>query len=963
MKESWKQSLAIARKELGAYFGSPMALIFVGAFLVVTLFSFFWAETFFARNIADVRPLFRWMPVLMIFLVAALTMRQWSEEQRGGTLEVLLTLPVPRASLVWGKFMAVVALIAVALALTLFLPLTVTMLGPLDWGPVVGGYLAAILMASAYAAIGLFVSSRSDNQIVALMVTVLICGLFYLLGASGVTDFVGDAVGEVLRAIGTGSRFESIERGVIDLRDLIYYLSLTAFFLVANVVSLDAKRWSRGPRTAAHRRSAILSLALVAANLLALNSWLFPVHGLRADLTAQGEYSLSSTTRDLVSNLQEPLLMRGYFSEKTHPLLAPLVPTIRDLMREYEIASRGAVNVEIIDPRENEELEAEANQVYGISPTPFRIAGRYESSVISSYFDILIRYGDQSVTLGFQDLIEVQSTGGGDVDVGLRNLEYDLTRSIKKVVYGFQSLDAIFASMEEPIKLTTFVTQQTLPQSLAEVPQLIQKVAQDIQAESGGKFTFEMIDPDDQNSPVTRQTLFDSYGLRPIAVSLFSADSYYLHTILQIGDEGQLFYPSGDMSEADLRGEIEAVLKRAAPGFLKTVGLWHPSTEPIQSPYGGTVNPISSWNMVWQQLMQNYTVTSVDLSSGRVPGDVDVLVVIAPQGLGDMERFAIDQYLMRGGAVVAAAGNYILSPLQFGGSLMIEAVQDGMKEMLAHYGVDVGESLVMDPQNEPFPVPVQRNVAGMTVMEYRQIPFPFFVDIRQDSMATESPIVANLSAVTLQWASPLEVDDAKNQDREVVTLLQSTAGSWLRSSIDVNPDLNTYPQYGFPVEGEQKASPLAVSIRGSFESYFKDQAPPVQAGTEQGQSEGETEAATLGTIEVSPDSSRLVVLGSAEFVDDVVLEISSSFSQDRYLLNLQLLENTVDWAVEDEDLLSIRSRGTYARLLRPLEEDEQAFWEGLNYAVVLLALIGIGVVWNVRQRSEEPMTLVDVETQ
>jgi len=942
MKESWKQSLAIARKELGAYFGSPMALIFVGAFLVVTLFSFFWAETFFARNIADVRPLFRWMPVLMIFLVAALTMRQWSEEQRGGTLEVLLTLPVRRAALVWGKFVAVVALIAVALALTLFLPITVTMLGPLDWGPVVGGYLAAILMASAYAAIGLFVSSRTDNQIVALMVTVLICGLFYLLGASGVTDFVGDAVGEGLRAIGTGSRFESIERGVIDLRDLIYYLSLTAFFLVANVVSLDAKRWSRGPRTAAHRRSAILSLVLVGANLLALNTWLFPVHDLRADLTAQGEYSLSQTTRDLIRNLPEPLLMRGYFSEKTHPLLAPLVPTIRDMMREYEIASGGKVNVEVVDPREDEDLEAEANQIYGINPTPFRIAGRYESSVISSYFDILIRYGDQSATLGFQDLIEVQSAGG-EVEVGLRNLEYDLTRSIKKVVYGFQSLDAVFASMEEPIKLTAFVTPQTLPESLAEVPQLIQKVAQDIQAESGGKFTFEMMDPDDPNSPITRQTLFDSYDLRPFAVSLFSSDSYYLHLILQVGEEAQLIYPTSDMSEADLRTEIEAVLKRAAPGFLKTVGLWHPSTEPVQSLYGGTVQPISSWELVWQQLMQDYTVKSVDLSSGRVPGDVDVLVVIAPQGLGDAERFAIDQYLMRGGAVVVAAGNYILSPLQFGGGLLIEPVQDGLQEMLAHYGVEVGDALVMDPRNEPFPVPIQRSVAGMTVMEYQQIPYPFFVDVRRDSMATESPIVANLPAVTLNWASPVEVDEEKNQEREVVTLLQSTAGSWLQTSTNVNPDLETYPQYGFPVEGEQKARPLAVSIRGSFESYFKDKPSPL---------EGEGEASALGTIEVSPESSRLVVVGSAEFVDDVVLDISRSFSQDRYLLNLQFLQNIVDWAVEDEDLLSIRSRGTYARLLRPLEKDEQSFWEGLNYALALLALIGIGVVWNVRQRSE-----------
>jgi len=953
MKGSWKQSLAIARKELGAYFGSPMALIFVGAFLVVTLFSFFWAETFFARNIADVRPLFRWMPVLMIFLVAALTMRQWNEEQRVGTLEVLLTLPVRRASLVWGKFMAVAALIAVALALTLFLPLTVNMLGPLDWGPVMGGYLAAILMASAYAAIGLFVSSRTDNQIVALMVTVLICGVFYLVGSSGVTDFVGDALGEVLRAIGTGSRFESIERGVIDLRDLIYYLSLAAVFLVFNVVSLDAKRWSRGRRTAAHRRSAMLSVVLVGANLLALNTWLFPVHGLRADLTAQREYSLSQTTRDLIRNLHERLLMRGYFSEKTHPLLAPLVPTIRDMMREYEIASDGKVNVEVIDPREDEDLEAEANQVYGIRPTPFRIAGRYETSVISSYFDILIRYGDQSVTLGFQDLIEVQSDGGGELEVGLRNLEYDLTRSIKKVVYGFQSLDAVFASMEEPIKLTAFVTPQTLPEPLAEVPQLIEKVAQDIQGESGGKFTFEMIDPDDPNSPVTRQGLFDTYGLRPIAVSLFSPESYYLHMILQIGDEAQPLYPTGGMSEADLRAEIEAVLKRAAPGFLKTVGLWHPSTEPMPSPYGGTVQPISSWQLVWQQLRQNYTVKSVDLSSGRVPGDVDVLVVIAPQGLGDMERFAVDQYLMRGGAVVVAAGNYILSPQQFGGGLMIEAVQDGIKEMLAHYGVEVGDALVMDPQNEPFPVQVQRNVAGMTVIEYQQLPYPFFVDVRRDGMATESPIVADLPAVTLNWISPVEVDEDKNQDREVVTLLQSTVGSWLRSSTNVQPDLQTYPKFGFPVEGEQQARPLAVSIRGSFESYFKDQSPPAQ--------EDETETPMLGTIEVSPESSRLVVVGSAEFVDDVVLEISRRFSQDRYLLNLQLLQNIVDWAVEDEDLLSIRSRGTYARLLRPMAKDEQSFWEGLNYALALLAVIGIGVVWNVRQRSEEPMPLVDVE--
>ncbi len=124
-----KQILAITRKELNSYFGSPMALIFLGAFLAVTLFAFFWVETFFARGIADVRPLFRWMPLLLIFLVAALTMRQWSEEQRSGTLEMLLTLPVRPAQLVIGKFLAVMTMVLVALMLTLPLPITVASSG------------------------------------------------------------------------------------------------------------------------------------------------------------------------------------------------------------------------------------------------------------------------------------------------------------------------------------------------------------------------------------------------------------------------------------------------------------------------------------------------------------------------------------------------------------------------------------------------------------------------------------------------------------------------------------------------------------------------------------------------------------------------------------------------------------------------------------------------------------------
>jgi ABC-2 type transport system permease protein len=828
-------------------------------------------------------------------------------------------------------------------------------LGDLDWGPVVGGYVAALLMAGAYAAIGLFVSSRTDNQIVSLIITVLLGGVLYLLGTGGVTGLVGDTLGDILRALGTGSRFESIERGVIDLRDLLYYLSLTVIFLALNVVSLDAKRWSKGAHTASYRRQVLLTVVLVLANLLLLNVWLFPLGGLRADLTADREYSLSPVTKDLLGNLQEPLLIRGYFSERTHPLLAPLVPNIRDMLREYEIASGGNAQVEIVDPREDEDLEVEANQVYGIRPSPFRISDRFESSIINSYFDILVRYGDQHMVLNFSDLIEVEPRPSGQPDVRLRNLEYDLTRAIKKVVFGFQSLDSVFASVEEPIQLTLFATPGTLPPGLQEVPTSVERVAQELQTESGGKLRIEVIDPDTPGSPVTRQSLINNLGLYPISTGLFSPDSYYLHLLLQFGDESHLLYPTGELTEADIRNELESMLRRAAPGFLKTVGLWLPDLQPEPSPFGGTVPPLSSWNLFQEQLRQDYTVKQVDLTSGRVPGDVDVLVVITPRDMTDAERFAIDQYLMRGGAIVVVAGNYILPAQQFPGGLSVELVAEGLKDMLASYGVTVEEAMVLDPQNEPLPIQVQRSVGGMQVVEIQELAYPPFVDIRPAGMDKESPIVSNLPAVTMQWVSPLNIDEGLNEGREVTALLQSTAESWLRAATDVQPNPEVYPLYGFPIEGVQESRPLAVAIRGSFESHFKDRESPFQA-TETLTS---TTTTPQGTIEVSPESSRLVVIGSAEFIDDAVLELSRQLSMDRYLNNLQFMQNAVDWSVEDDDLLTIRSRGTYARLLKNLEKNQQSFWEGLNYALVLLALVVIGGVWTLRRRRERPIPLVD----
>ena len=241
-------TLRIAKKETALFFTSPIAYLFIGAFVAVTLFIFFWGEAFFSRNIADVRPMFEWMPLLLIFLCSTLTMKLWSEERRSGTIEYVHTLSVPLWHFVVGKFLGCLALLSIALLITLPLPIMVSIIGELDWGPVISGYIAVLLLGSAYIAIGLAVSARSDNQIVSLITACIIGGLFYFIGTSAITDFFSHQSAEFLRQLGTGSRFEDITRGIIDVRDLYYYISLTIVFLALNTYFIEKERWSNAEK-------------------------------------------------------------------------------------------------------------------------------------------------------------------------------------------------------------------------------------------------------------------------------------------------------------------------------------------------------------------------------------------------------------------------------------------------------------------------------------------------------------------------------------------------------------------------------------------------------------------------------------------------------------------------------------------------------------------------------------------
>ncbi len=935
--------LRIARKEFATFFSFPIAFIFLGAFLAVTLFVFFWVETFFARNIADVRPLFEWMPLLLIFLVAAVTMRMWSEERRSGTLEFLLTVPVNSYQMVLGKFMACLGLVAVALLLTLPLPLTVSLLGPLDWGPVFGGYLATLFLAAAYAAIGLFISARSANQIVSLILTAVVCGFFYLLGTDALTGLFGNRASEILKLLGSGARFDSITRGVIDLRDLYYYLSLVGVFLTLNVFALEWLRWAGNATNANHRRWGLVT-ALFVANFLTANLWLAPVGWVRADLTQGNVYSISAATRSYLAQLREPMLIRGYFSAQTHPLLAPLVPRLRDLLEEYAVAGEGRVRVEFIDPQEHPELEQEANEKYDIQPVPFQFASKYQATVVNSYFNILIQYGDQHEVLSFSDLIEVKAQSEADLEVELRNPEYDLTQSIKKILYAYQGAGELFENIPHPLSFKGYISDdEKLPEVLRSLRKELEAMLSELVERSGGTLDIDIRDPDAQDGTLATQ-IKSEFGFRPMAASLLDTNTFWFYMTLE-GDGRIIQVPLPEQyDKAGLERGIQASLKRFSKGFLKTVALHTPASTPAMfgMPASG-----KRFNWLRDTLAEEHNLTSTNLKNGRVPDEADLLLLASPDKLDEKQLFAVDQFLMRGGTVVIATSPFDIENREV---LSARKNESGLIDWLTHHGIMLEEQMVLDPQNASFPIPVNRRVAGFVFKETRMVNYPYFNDIRGDGIVQEGGLTAGVDQVTMTWPSPISLDEQTNQDRKVARLLESSDQAWVSDNMAIQPDFLIYGELGFPVGDQRGAQLLAVLVEGRFDSYFMDKPSPLVAREEAADVGGdpdkgeENESVITRVIDRSPESARIIVFASSSFLTDTMLDLAASGLGTRYLKPVQLVENAIDWSLEDRGLLAIRGRTHFSRTLNPLDRESQVFWEYLNYGLALFGLLLIGLI-------------------
>jgi ABC-2 type transport system permease protein len=240
------RTFTIFNRELASYFTTPLAYVFVVIFLVLAGVLTFFVGDFFERGQADLQPFFTFHPWLYLVLVPALAMRLWAEERKTGTIELLMTLPVTMGEAVIAKFLAAWAFTAIALLLTFPMWITVNFLGKPDNGVILASYIGSLLMAGGYLAIGACISAVTKNQVIAFVVTLMLCLVFILAGFPMVMDFISgwapQAVVDAVRSFSFLTHFSSITKGVIDVRDFLFFGSLIAMCLFANAILLDLKK-------------------------------------------------------------------------------------------------------------------------------------------------------------------------------------------------------------------------------------------------------------------------------------------------------------------------------------------------------------------------------------------------------------------------------------------------------------------------------------------------------------------------------------------------------------------------------------------------------------------------------------------------------------------------------------------------------------------------------------------------
>lgn len=402
-------------KELRSYIDSPIAYIFIVLMLLLT--GVYFAATLFVENEASLRSLGEVVPLLLMFFVPAITMRLIAEEKRSGTFEVLATKAIRTGEIVLGKFLAASTLVALALVPTLFHAILVALLGPADAGPIVTGMLGLLLFGVAYAAIGVMGSACSQNQIVAYIISFVIGMVLFVVDR--VLIYVPLGMVSFVEYIGSASHLPAFVRGVIDSRDVVYFLSVTVFFLMLATVLAGTETpkavWKLRELDWREQtlRVVLLIGVLFFVNIISL------AYFVRMDFTATGAYTLAQPTREVIESLDDNVLVTAYLTPGLPPPYHKHRREIQELLDEYRSRSRGRFHYQFVNPLESPALEEQALQD-GVTPVQVKVIRNDRVLTEKAYVGLNLVYGD-----GSQNVPLVSS---------LETLEYELSLRLHKLM-------------------------------------------------------------------------------------------------------------------------------------------------------------------------------------------------------------------------------------------------------------------------------------------------------------------------------------------------------------------------------------------------------------------------------------------------------------------------------------------------------------------------------------------------
>lgn len=451
-----KATWTIAKKELKGYIDRPAAYILLVVFVAITLFLFF--RSAFLSGEASLRPLFDMLPWVLLFFIPPITMRLLAEEDNQGTMEILLTQPISDLDVIAGKFLGALAFVKIALALTLPVAITLRIGGPIDYGIVVAQYFGAVLLAGVLVAIGLFTSGVTKNQVVASIIAITIGFVLLIMSNDVVLLAAPGLVGQILQTISPMTHFEDMTRGVIELRDVIYFVSVIAGFGALAFLSLKRKKMNRASPGYANLQSGVAIIIGIAI----LANVLVGYVGGRLDLTSSKLFSLSPATVSMLRDLNDVVTVKLYASPDLPGQMALTFRDTKDLLGDYSSTSSGKVQVQTLYPQ-GEDTAAQDAQSAGIQPVQFNVLAQDEFQVKRGYLGIAMQFAGKKEVIPF-----VQRTD---------DLEYQVTSLIRKLTIKDRKTVGFLSGSGE----------KTLSQDMPALQKELEKQYETKDVPSGGK--------------------------------------------------------------------------------------------------------------------------------------------------------------------------------------------------------------------------------------------------------------------------------------------------------------------------------------------------------------------------------------------------------------------------------------------------------------------------------------------